>query len=187
MPPADMPSRRAAPPPLEGEPAPVRRRPRGAPAEYEEDAWDEDFEPEENRGGRPRKRGRTLASVSNEYRIDIGEWFNYAKDHYTSILGPFIGYWFLLALIYLAALIIPFINILGAIALLVWALWPAGQRPSAAVVAPLPPRLPIRQSPAEPPRGGDPLPIRQSPDQAPSEVKPPHAIPAGEEDGGSGG
>src|SRR5438552_3258817 len=74
MPASEMPSRRSAARPPEDEPAPVRRRPAGSPADYDEDAWDEDFEPEESRGGRPRRRRRTgpvrtLESLSSDYSI----------------------------------------------------------------------------------------------------------------------
>ncbi len=122
QPAVDMPARRPAPPPEDFKvEAPVRRR---APTEepggdYDEDAWDEDFEPEENRAGRPRRRrrrgGRALDSLSNDYAIDIGEWFNYAKANYTAVLGPIIGYVFIYLII---TLVLEFIPLVGPLVLL---------------------------------------------------------------------
>jgi hypothetical protein len=68
---------------------------------YREDERD-DFD----RPDGPRE-GPGLEGLSNEYSINIGEWFRYAQAHWGAVLGPMIGYMLLFAVMYLAMSIIP--------------------------------------------------------------------------------
>jgi hypothetical protein len=89
------PRRRPAPPPEEEEVEPQVRRRRPAPPpeeEYEEESPPEEEDEEE--APRPRKR------LSSNYSISAGEWFEYAKIHYSSVLGPMIGYMLIFGLIF---------------------------------------------------------------------------------------
>jgi hypothetical protein len=82
----------APPPPREG----ISEAPR-----YREDEREEFDRPE----GPPERPG--LEGLSNQYSINIGEWFRYAQAHWGAVLGPMIGYMLLFAVIYLVMSFIP--------------------------------------------------------------------------------
>jgi hypothetical protein len=64
---------------------------------YREDERDEFDKPD----GPP--EGPGLEGLSNEYSIDLGEWFRYAQAHWGAVVGPMIGYLFILMVIAMAA------------------------------------------------------------------------------------
>lgn len=88
------------------------------------DSWDDDYDrdrpPSRRRYDRDdyaplRRRGPGLEGLSHEYAIDVGEWFNYAKEHYSAAFGPMIGFMVILILISM----VEAIPILGALIALV--------------------------------------------------------------------
>ncbi len=100
-------------------PAPARREDDEAEGEYAEegrlprpgrrargDAYDEDGDDEPY--DRDERRGRVgLAGLSNDYAIDLKEWFRYAKAHWGAVIGPMIGYWFIVQSLSLGAQFVP--------------------------------------------------------------------------------
>jgi predicted Zn finger-like uncharacterized protein len=87
---------------FEGEPGPVPRRTAPPPADEDREEFEarpprrravnEEEEDEEQERAGP-------LSLSNNYRIDIGQWFELAKDNYGAVLGPMIGYTLILMVI----------------------------------------------------------------------------------------
>jgi hypothetical protein len=82
---------------------PRRRRAAG-------DAYEDDYEP-------PIRRGLGLQGLSSDYAIDIGTWFNFAKEHYSAVLGPMIGFMMIQVLIGLVEMI-PIVGVLIQLAML---------------------------------------------------------------------
>jgi hypothetical protein len=65
----------------------------------------------------PRTAQGTPGELSGNYQVDLGRWFSIATQHWSSVLGPFIGYTFLLLFIALLCAI-PFVGLLLAIFLM---------------------------------------------------------------------
>lgn len=99
VPEAPRPSARpAAPPPPEHvAPRPSRRPAAAAPRDdFDFDGGQEVVAP---RG----RKGRS--GLPADYRIDMNEWFDYAKEHYTSVLGALIGWYFVTILVCMIPLV----------------------------------------------------------------------------------
>jgi hypothetical protein len=102
---------------FEEQPVVARRRVSRPPeSEYEEGQIEERrprrravYEDDENEelAGSPR-------GLSNDYRIDFGEWFQHAKDNYSAVLGPMIGFTLIMGVIMwllnIVGIFIPFIG-----------------------------------------------------------------------------
>jgi len=71
--------------------------------------WEDDY--------RPRRRRWGLEGLSDDYAIELGVWFDYAKEHYTAVLGPMIGY-LLLRVLFTLPENIPLIGPVIALAML---------------------------------------------------------------------
>jgi hypothetical protein len=76
------------------------KRPRRRRRAPEADDWEEDWE-------RQRR-----SDLSNDYSVDVGEWLDYAKSHYSSVLGAMIGYTLLSFVISTALGFIPIVGLL---------------------------------------------------------------------------
>jgi predicted Zn finger-like uncharacterized protein len=101
-----------------------RRRRRPVP----EDDYDDEPVDEEEHEERPRRRRRFedeeeelpeeeldrprrgLRGLNGEYSIDLGQWFEIAKENYGAVLGPMIGYMFVALIIDIALAVIPFVG-----------------------------------------------------------------------------
>lgn len=58
------------------------------------------------------KNDLKLQGLSSEYRIDLGQWFSYAGEHYSVVIGPAAGYMLLYGLMLLLSFVIPCLGFL---------------------------------------------------------------------------
>jgi hypothetical protein len=96
---------RAVPPPIMNvavRPPIPERKPRQEPEEYDAPFYEE----------RPRRRRAAAGELSNDYRIDLGEWFGYATGHYSAVVGPMIGFTLILFAVNLLSGFLPLIGAL---------------------------------------------------------------------------
>jgi hypothetical protein len=104
------------PPPMRRPPAPAdEERYAVQPPDHDEQGEEPPHEPAFEADEEPQPddwRKDSLAGVSNRYSIYVGEWFDYAKEHYSAVLGPMIAYTAIYIAIDCSLGLVPFVSVL---------------------------------------------------------------------------